>query len=161
MQMMKKAMAVRAAQTQATLDPSRRLNSDQSMREGTDTPVNDSNTVQPAAAPSDSNERPPSVTVHPSAPVVAEPSASYPRQPWEHVDEILQTLKTTFPLLILSLETMVDQIQHKFKLSQEEDVYRNVCMLLQDAIQVIPLLVELILANQPLELCTSDEWPRR
>ncbi|KAK2466244.1 hypothetical protein APHAL10511_001886, partial [Amanita phalloides] len=57
------------------------------------------------------------------------------RQPWEHVDEILQVLKTTFPLLILSLETMVDQIQHKFKLSPEEDIYRNVCMLLQDAVQ--------------------------
>ena len=149
---MKKAMAARAAQTQASLDSSRRLNSDQSIREGSDTPVNDPNTVQPTTTPSDSNERPPSVTVHPSAPVVAEPSASYPRQPWEHVDEILQTLKTTFPLLILSLETMVDQIQHKFKLSQEEDVYRNVCMLLQDAIQVMPLLVESISANWPCRI---------
>ena len=55
---------------------------------------------------------------------------------WEYVDEILQMLKTSFPLLILSLETMVDQIQHKFKPNPEEDVYRTICMLMQDAIQV-------------------------
>ncbi|KAG6837441.1 hypothetical protein H0H93_009535 [Arthromyces matolae] len=57
------------------------------------------------------------------------------RQPAEHVDEILNVLKTSFPLLILSLETMVDQISHKFKLIPEEDIYRNICLLLQDAVQ--------------------------
>lgn len=66
---------------------------------------------------------------------------SHPRAAWEHVDEILQALKTTFPLLILSLETMVDQVQHKFKPSPEEDVYRSICMLLSDAIQVIQSLL--------------------
>jgi len=65
---------------------------------------------------------------------------SHPRAAWEHVDEILQTLKTTFPLLILSLETMVDQIQHKFKPSPEEEVYRSICMLLSDAVQVPSVL---------------------
>jgi len=57
----------------------------------------------------------------------------------EQLDEVLQTLKTTFPLLILSLETMVDQIQHKFKPAPEEDVYRTICALLTDAIQVSSL----------------------
>lgn len=58
-----------------------------------------------------------------------------PRIAYEHVEEIMQVLKTAFPLLILSLETMVDQIQHKFKQSPEEDVYRNISLLMQDAIQ--------------------------
>jgi transformation/transcription domain-associated protein len=62
---------------------------------------------------------------------------TYPRsQAWEHVDKILQTPKTTFLLSILSLETMVDQIQHKFKPSPKEDVYWTICMLISKAIQV-------------------------
>ncbi|KAG6831589.1 hypothetical protein H0H92_009062 [Tricholoma furcatifolium] len=58
-----------------------------------------------------------------------------PRQPSDHVDDILNVLKASFPLLILSLETMVDQISHKFKLAADEDIYRNICLLLQDAVQ--------------------------
>jgi predicted glycosyltransferase len=75
--------------------------------------------------------------------------ASHPRQAWEHVDEILQTLKTTFPLLILSLETMVDQIQHKFKPTAEEDVYRHVSLLLSDAVQVcwVPVFARVMKLN--------------
>jgi transformation/transcription domain-associated protein len=62
---------------------------------------------------------------------------TYPQsQAWEHVNEILQTLKTTFPLLILSLETMVDQIQHNFKPSPKEDIYHTICMLISKAIQI-------------------------
>ncbi len=45
-------------------------------------------------------------------------------------------LKTAFPLLILSMETTVDQISHRFKATQEEEIYRLICMLLQDAMQV-------------------------
>lgn len=58
------------------------------------------------------------------------------RQAWEHVDEVVQILKTAFPLLILSMETMVDQIFQRFKATTEEEIYRLICMLLQDAIQV-------------------------
>lgn len=46
-------------------------------------------------------------------------------------------LKTAFPLLILSMETTVDQISHRFKATQEEEIYRLICMLLQDAMQVM------------------------
>jgi len=45
----------------------------------------------------------------------------------------MQILKTAFPLLILSLETIVDQITSRFKSTAEEEIYRLVCMLLQDA----------------------------
>lgn len=58
------------------------------------------------------------------------------RQAWEHVDEVVQILKTAFPLLILSMETMVDQILQRFKATPEEEIYRLICMLLQDAVQV-------------------------
>lgn len=58
------------------------------------------------------------------------------RQGWEYVDEVVQILKTAFPLLILSMETMVDQILQRFKAPPEEEIYRLISMLLQDAIQV-------------------------
>jgi len=63
--------------------------------------------------------------------------SSYPiRQSWEYVEEVVQILKTAFPLLILSMETMVDQINQRFKATPEEEIYRLTCMLLQDAMQV-------------------------
>ncbi|KAF8126671.1 hypothetical protein K438DRAFT_1543885, partial [Mycena galopus ATCC 62051] len=59
----------------------------------------------------------------------------YPRQAWDYVEEVVQLLKTAFPLLVLSLETIVDQVAGEFKLSSEEDTYRHLCMLLSDALQ--------------------------
>ncbi|KAF8184565.1 hypothetical protein K438DRAFT_1527635, partial [Mycena galopus ATCC 62051] len=59
----------------------------------------------------------------------------YPRQAWDYVEEVVQLLKTAFPLLVLSLETIVDQVAGKFKSSSEEDTYRHLCMLLSDALQ--------------------------
>jgi transformation/transcription domain-associated protein len=59
---------------------------------------------------------------------------------WEYVEEVVNMLKTAFPLLILSMETTVDQISHRFKATQEEEIYRLICMLLQDAMQVTSLM---------------------
>jgi len=124
MQIVRKAMAARVA---ATARPTSEL------------PTKDEASPDtPSSAPSQAStgaENPSQALAAPSV-AVSESMASHPRQAWEHVDEILQTLKTTFPLLILSLETMVDQIQHKFKPSPEEDVYRHVSLLLSDAVQV-------------------------
>lgn len=61
-----------------------------------------------------------------------------PKQPWEYADEIMQTLKTTFPLLALSMETMVDQIQKYFKCPPDEDAYRLIVALLNDGLSVCP-----------------------
>ncbi|EMR10214.1 hypothetical protein PNEG_01486 [Pneumocystis murina B123] len=58
-------------------------------------------------------------------------------QPWEHVDEIMSILKTAYPLLALSMETMVDQIQQRFKCTPDEDAYRLIVALLNDGIQYI------------------------
>ena len=64
-------------------------------------------------------------------------AASVPlRGAWDHIEEVNQILKTAFPLLILCMETLVDQINSHFKVSGEEDIYRLICMLMQDAIQV-------------------------
>jgi transformation/transcription domain-associated protein len=131
---MRKTIAARAA-AQASVESVRRSNSDQPMRDANESaPLESTPSATPSASASDSH--PPGATslALPSNGVAD--STPYPRHAWEHVDEILQTLKTTFPLLILSLETMVDQIQHKFKPSPEEEVYRTICMLISDAIQV-------------------------
>ncbi|KAI0268276.1 hypothetical protein BC834DRAFT_968481 [Gloeopeniophorella convolvens] len=60
---------------------------------------------------------------------------------WDYVEEVVNMLKTAFPLLILSMETTVDQISHRFKATQEEEIYRLICMLLQDAMQHYALRV--------------------
>lgn len=139
MQFIRKAAAVRVASLgQAPSEATRRP--DQPVNNATEASANESSASQTPVDASHA-DRPQQGTAQalPNGQGVTENATVQHRQPWEHVDEILQVLKTSFPLLILSLETMVDQIQHKFKLSPEEDIYRNVCMLLQDAVQVRPL----------------------
>ncbi|THH28945.1 hypothetical protein EUX98_g5232 [Antrodiella citrinella] len=57
------------------------------------------------------------------------------RQSWDYVEEVVQILKTAFPLLIMSMETIVEQITSRLKPQVDEDIYRLMCMLLQDALQ--------------------------
>ncbi|CEH17271.1 Histone acetyltransferase SAGA, TRRAP/TRA1 component, PI-3 kinase superfamily [Ceraceosorus bombacis] len=57
------------------------------------------------------------------------------RQPWDYIDEILQILKTGFPLLALTLENTAEQIGQRFKPGTEEDIYRLINALLNDALQ--------------------------
>ncbi|WWD20697.1 hypothetical protein CI109_105173 [Kwoniella shandongensis] len=58
-----------------------------------------------------------------------------PRQPWDHVEEIMNMLKTAFPLLALTMEKMVDQISLRAKPGSDEDIYRFFSALLADAMQ--------------------------
>jgi transformation/transcription domain-associated protein len=68
---------------------------------------------------------------------VSDSSQSFPpRQAWDYIEELFQILKTGFPLLLLSMETIVDQIFQRFKGSHEEETYRLVCMLMQEGISV-------------------------
>ena len=64
-----------------------------------------------------------------------EDNANAKRFAWEHVDEIMALLKTAFPLLTLSIETMIDQIIHKLKPSTDEDIYRLIVALMNDGVQ--------------------------
>ncbi|KAI0129256.1 hypothetical protein F4776DRAFT_162016 [Hypoxylon sp. NC0597] len=59
------------------------------------------------------------------------------RPPWELTEEIMSVLKTAFPLLALSMETMVDQIQKYFKCPPDEDAYRLIIALLNDGLAYV------------------------
>lgn len=60
-----------------------------------------------------------------------------PKKPWEYSEEIMSVVKTTFPLLALSMETMVDQIAKHFKCPPDEDAYRLIVALLNDGLSYI------------------------
>ena len=60
-----------------------------------------------------------------------------PKKPWEYADEIMAGLKTAFPLLALSMETMTDQIVKYFKCPPDEDAYRLIVALLNDGLAYV------------------------
>ncbi|KAI0092413.1 atypical/PIKK/TRRAP protein kinase [Irpex rosettiformis] len=66
------------------------------------------------------------------------------RQAWEYMEEVGQILKTAFPLLIMSLETIVEQISQRLKSSQEEEVYRLLYFL---SVEFSQLLVARMLSS--------------
>ena len=57
-----------------------------------------------------------------------------PKKPWEHTEALTITLRTAFPLLYASMEAMVEQIMKHFKCQPDEDAFRLVVALLNDAI---------------------------
>ncbi|KAF7559003.1 hypothetical protein G7046_g5162 [Stylonectria norvegica] len=66
-----------------------------------------------------------------------QPAQPQKKPPWELTEEIMSVLKTAFPLLALSMETMVDQIQKHFKCPPDEDAYRLIVALLNDALAYV------------------------
>jgi transformation/transcription domain-associated protein len=60
-----------------------------------------------------------------------------PKKPWEYHDEVLAALKTAFPLLALSMEFMVDQINKHFKCHPDEDAHRLIVALLNDGLSYV------------------------
>ncbi|MCJ1473515.1 hypothetical protein MMC13_002166 [Lambiella insularis] len=84
-----------------------------------------------------SPRREPDVHAQNNAEVDAEKPAHVPKKPWEYSEEIMSVLKTAFPLLALSMETMVDQIQKHFKCPPDEDAYRLIVALLNDGLSYI------------------------
>ena len=61
---------------------------------------------------------------------------SIERKPWDYIDEIVALLKTGHPLLALTLETIVDQMRDRLKADGDEELYRAICALQADALQV-------------------------
>ncbi|OAA68650.1 histone acetylase complex subunit [Niveomyces insectorum RCEF 264] len=59
------------------------------------------------------------------------------RHPWDYMEEILVVLKSSFPFLALSMETIIDQIQKNLKCPPDEDAYRLIVALLNDALSYI------------------------
>ncbi|KAL3706148.1 transcription-associated protein 1 [Talaromyces marneffei ATCC 18224] len=66
-----------------------------------------------------------------------EPEKEPIKKPWEYSEEIMAGLKTAFPLLALSMETMVDQIQKNFKCPPDEDAHRLIVALLNDGLAYV------------------------
>jgi len=60
-----------------------------------------------------------------------------PKKPWEYTDEIMAVLKTAFPLLALTMETMTDQLAKHFKCPPDEDAHRLIVALLNDGLAYI------------------------
>lgn len=60
-----------------------------------------------------------------------------PKRPWEHTEALVITLRTAFPLLYASMEAMVEQIQKHFKCPPDEDAYRLIVALLNDALSYV------------------------
>ncbi|KAH6600577.1 hypothetical protein BASA50_002141 [Batrachochytrium salamandrivorans] len=81
------------------------------------------------ATPSVATTLPSSADISPQPPAIK-------RQPWEIIEEIMGLLKTAFPLLALSMETMVDQILLRLKPTTDEDIYRLIVALLSDGVQM-------------------------
>ncbi|EER27620.1 Phosphatidylinositol 3- and 4-kinase family protein [Coccidioides posadasii C735 delta SOWgp] len=81
--------------------------------------------------------RPPQA--NPSAPQMSSTPdvAQKEKQPWEYAEDIMAGLKTAFPLLALSMETMVDQIHKNFKCPPDEDAYRLIVALLNDGLAYV------------------------
>ncbi|KAI9104837.1 hypothetical protein DFS34DRAFT_691063 [Phlyctochytrium arcticum] len=63
-------------------------------------------------------------------------SAQRRATPWEHLEEVNAVVKTAFPLLALSMETMLDQIMQRLKPTTDEDIYRLIVALLNDGVQM-------------------------
>ncbi|KIY71478.1 hypothetical protein CYLTODRAFT_487243 [Cylindrobasidium torrendii FP15055 ss-10] len=72
------------------------------------------------------------------------------RSAHDHMEEIVQLLKTAFPLLVLGLETMMEQMTRIAKPSPEEECYRVMGALLSDATQ--HFLVRMNSPGDPEEL---------
>jgi transformation/transcription domain-associated protein len=138
------AMANSSTNSTNAANPSRRPESDQPTRDKTsDSDAkrdHSGNDVAPRAPPpvpqtqpdaSGSDQQRP-------APLTAADSihAYISRPPLDFIDEILQIQKTASPLLNLTLETLVEALEKRFKPAPEEEIYRLICMLLGEAIQV-------------------------
>ncbi|UNI18788.1 transcription-associated protein 1 [Purpureocillium takamizusanense] len=89
----------------------------------------------------DANAATSSATPAPAAPTPAGSAQTtgqgQKKPPWDLTEEIMAVLKTAFPLLALSMETMVDQIQKHFKCPPDEDAYRLIVALLNDALTYV------------------------
>ena len=60
-----------------------------------------------------------------------------PKKPLDHTDALTTTLRTAFPLLYASMEAMVEQMQKHFKCQPDEDAFRLVIALLNDALSYV------------------------
>jgi len=82
------------------------------------------------------------------------------KKPWEHSEEITQVLKTAFPLLALTMETMVDQIAKNFKCPPDEDAYRLIVALLNDGLSYVSRIPNAYAKDSKLPAATEANIKR-
>ncbi|ORY71284.1 uncharacterized protein BCR38DRAFT_329400 [Pseudomassariella vexata] len=102
--------------------------------------ANGEGAAQPKAEPSDDKAASTTLAAvgeQKPADAGAASAAGQKKPPWELTEEIMSVLKTAFPLLALSMETMVDQIQKHFKCPPDEDAYRLIVALLNDGLAYV------------------------
>lgn len=87
-------------------------------------------------------------------------SPSTPKKPWEHTEDIMSVLKTAYPLLAWSMEAMVDQIQKHFKCQPDEDAYRLIVALLNDALTYVGKQPQLYAQDVKLPQATESNIDR-
>ncbi|TID14916.1 hypothetical protein CANINC_004587 [Pichia inconspicua] len=135
--------------TQATVHPtasqdSEKVNNGTSTAEGEDRSNNNSlatnsnttvanNSSTPAGSPPMGGSPVPTTT--PTTIGTSNSTSNGSPKPWIHIDEIMGILKTAYPLLALSLESLVDQISQRFKSNSDGDAYRLVVALYNDGVQ--------------------------
>jgi transformation/transcription domain-associated protein len=126
------AQAARAAQLQAEA-----ANATKNAANGDgDVEMKEVKTEANTAATTAANTLANSATQNGSVPPPSANMPAAPRVPLDMVDEIINMLKTAFPLLALMMEKMVDHISIRAKPNSEEDIYRFFAALLNDAMQV-------------------------
>ena len=96
------------------------------------------------------------------------PAESVPKKPWELAQEITDKLKTTFPLLAYSLESMADQISKHFKCPPDEDAYRLIVALFNDGLNVchyrvlvvfnVSLMLTILIVHNPDTQCIRTRF---
>ena len=100
-----------------------------------ETPQN-SSTTNAAGTTTTPKVEPGETQATPNGSAPSAPPAS-PKRPWIYTEEIQQSLKTAFPLLSLTMETMVDQMLKHLKPPQDEDAQRLIVALLNDALTYV------------------------
>lgn len=106
-------------------------------------PTANGTTAEGEANPSSTPSNPPNATPKlengepKETPDGVSAALAQPKKPWEYMEDLYSSLKTAFPLLAWSMESMVDQINKHFKCLPDEDAHRLIVALLNDAIQYI------------------------
>lgn len=132
-----KEKAARAKQQQAQSSPAQKQGSPERPGSSGNRPTSASSEAKPAAngTPNGTIKTEGQQQGTPNGTATETPPA--PKRPWDHVEEISAILKTAFPLLALSMETMLDQIQKNFKCPPDEDAYRLIVALLNDGLSYV------------------------
>jgi transformation/transcription domain-associated protein len=125
-----------AAQTpqQTSTQGSPKLDATPTSRPGTANGVADGD-ANPAATPKLSSSPPKADGAE--ANMSATPTSETPLKPWEHADQVMNSLKSSHALLFFSMESMVENLTRNLKGHPDEDAHRLIVALLNDGLNYL------------------------